>query len=124
VELRPLCLCGVAKICEHEKWHKQLASEIQWDIHILPLPPGGTYKTPNNDDDGDGLTNEREDEIGSNRKVRDSFGMSTSDPDYSTYSSYADEEVFCRLIQKALGVESSDWFIAGPQVLKISRGIQ
>ena len=105
---------GVAKICEHEKWHKQLASEIRVVIH--PLPNGGHYET-NNDAVGDGLTDERELEIESDPTAPDSF-------EFGPYSSGQDEEVFCRLMQKALGVESLDWFITGPQVQKISKGIQ
>jgi len=108
---------GVAKVCRHEEWHKQLDEEIQREWVPSPAGSGGTWRVLN-DDDGDLLCNEREKELRSDPDIIDSFELTSM---YSAYSTYADCEVFCRLMEKdeVLGVESKDWLTTGPQIQKM-----
>jgi len=48
--------------------------------------------------------------------VKDTCGISRYSPDYSSYASYADQELFCRWKQAGVrGVASKDWSILGAQ---------
>jgi len=99
---------GVAKTCWHEYWHRTIKKETwpnRWPWYGLGHP----------DDDGDGLSNAREAELGTNPNKKDTCGLSNykgleGHDDYSEYAGYADQELFCRW--KTIGVQgdnSKDW---------------
>ena len=69
------------------------------------------------DDDGDGLSNAREAELGTNPNQRDTCGLANFDPAYSVYAGYADQELFCRWkeIKAPKGDVSKDWSLYGAQ---------
>jgi hypothetical protein len=100
----------IAKYCEHEFWHDVLEGEVRW-----PFGLGHA------DRDGDGLSNAREAEIGTKRRVKDTCGISRFNPgdgtDYSSYAGYADQELFCRWKQGLApkGNVFKDWSIIGAQ---------
>ena len=99
---------GVAKLCAHEQWHGVLEKETR------SVLLGGYGHT---DTDGDGLSDAREDEIGTDPTVKDTCNLSSyTGADYSVYVDYADQELFCRWKQEGiLGDESKDWSIPGMQ---------
>jgi len=100
---------AVAKLCEHEWWHAVLDGEVRWLIF------GGLGHA---DSDWDWLSNDREAEFGTNPNVKDTCGLLNYDPDYNVlYSSYADQELFCRWkeIIAPKGNAAKDWALNGTQ---------
>ena len=95
---------GVAKTCVHELWHSLLNREVRWVLL-------GGLGHP--DSDGDYLSGTREAELGTNPNVKDTCGISlyTDGPiSYSIYTSYADQELFCRWREyNVQGNDSKDW---------------
>jgi hypothetical protein len=71
------------------------------------------------DSDGDGLSDDREIEIGTDSTVKDTCNIASYTKDGANYSGYAsegDQELFCRLKQDGvLGDESNDWAFPGMQ---------
>jgi len=96
----------LAKYCEHEFWHDVLTGETRW-----PFGLGHA------DADGDGMSDAREAEFGTSFILKDTCGLSRYSPEYSSYASYADQELFCRVKQglAPLGDESKDWAYLGAQ---------
>lgn len=101
---------SVAKYCEHELWHGILEKEVR------PVKQGGLGYS---DRDGDGLSNDREREIGTDVNKKDTCNLSaykSGGTSYKDYKDYADQELFCRWKQDGvLGVESKDWSNTGKQ---------
>ena len=98
---------GVAKLCRHEMWHGVLREEVR------PVWRNGLGHV---DSDGDGLSDTREDEIGTKIDVKDTCGIANYAPEYSVYAKTGDQELFCRWKQKGiLGDESKDWDSHGQQ---------
>ena len=98
---------AVAKICAHEGWHAKLSREVRWKIL------GGDGKS---DSDGDGLSDDREEELKTNPNVKDTCGISLYCIEYSDYASYADQELFCRWKEiEVQGEASKDWALNGAQ---------
>ena len=103
---------AVAQNCWHEYWHRLLMKETwpnRWPWWGLG----------HSDDDGDGLSNAREVELGTKINQRDTCGLAnyvSGEIIYSGYASYADQELFCRWKQDGiLGDASKDWSLDGAQ---------
>jgi hypothetical protein len=122
-EYNGLAVHSVAKLCLHEETHRDLNFEIVSEWRPTALYPGGVWVRLN-DDDGDGLPNEREAESMMNPLKKDTFAfcaVEVDDTGNSLYTSYADQELYCRLISmNEIGEDAKDWEQSGHNVSCLS----
>jgi hypothetical protein len=119
-EYKGLAVHSVAKLCLHEMTHRDLDFETLEEWRQNALFPGGIWVNLNDEDD-DGLPNERESEFSMDPYARDTFHFCEIEKNEGTggsvYTKYADQELYCRLISmNEIGIDEKDWEVGGHNV--------